>query len=103
MGQNCGDFKTFQSVMILILIIMLRKLQNSKKKSKNKNVSEYGPRSHMTSMAFHSWLTVLFWLIYETNFSHLKFFFKNPVIINTIRGRWSIFSDCKCSEYKCQL
>ena len=28
---------------ILILRIILRKLQNSKKNSKNKNVSEYGP------------------------------------------------------------
>ena len=31
--QNCGDFKTFQIVKILILRIILTKLQNSKKNS----------------------------------------------------------------------
>ena len=41
--QICEDFKTFQILKILILRIILRKLQNSKKNSKNKNFSEYGP------------------------------------------------------------
>ena len=35
---NCGDFKTFQILRILILRIILRKLQNSKKYSKNKTI-----------------------------------------------------------------
>ena len=47
-GQNCGDFKTFQNMKILILRIILTKILNSKKNSKkknskNKNVSEHSP------------------------------------------------------------
>ena len=38
MGQNCGDFKTLLIVMILILRIIQRKLQYSKKTSKNKKI-----------------------------------------------------------------
>ena len=38
MGPNCEDFKTFQILKILILRIILRKLQNSKKNSKNKTI-----------------------------------------------------------------
>ena len=38
MGQNCGGFKTFQNVTILILRIILRKLQNCEKHSKNKKI-----------------------------------------------------------------
>ena len=45
MGHNCGDSKAFQIMKIIILRITLRKLQNSKKKSENKNVSEYCPRN----------------------------------------------------------
>ena len=37
-GQNCGDFKTFQIVKILISRIILRKLQNFKKNSWNKKI-----------------------------------------------------------------
>ena len=36
--QDCGDLKTFQNVKILILRIILRKVQNSKIKSKNKTI-----------------------------------------------------------------
>ena len=38
MGQFCGDLKIFQIVKIIILRINLRKLQNSKKNSKNKTI-----------------------------------------------------------------
>ena len=38
MGQNCGDFKTLRTMKIHILRIILRKLQNSKKNSKNKKI-----------------------------------------------------------------
>ena len=41
-AQNCGDFKTFQIVKILILRIILRKLQKCKKNSKSKKILRKG-------------------------------------------------------------